>query len=534
MTQPLLLTLDQGTTSSRAALLDSSGRRLHSCSAPLASRYPADGWVEQDGAAIWQSQLQAMADLERALSPEQRRAVAACGIANQRETTLLWRRAGGEPIGPAIVWQDGRTAAICAQWKRQGLEPLLRQRTGLLADPYFSASKIVWQLREHGAAAAAAAGDLAFGTVDSWLLWQLSGGRRHASERSNASRTLLMDLESAHWDGLLCEALEVPQALLPELLPSAADFGVIAAGLPFAGVPITAMLGDQQAATLGQSCLEVGEAKCTYGTGAFLVINTGREIRRSSQGLLSTYGWPDADGRATYCLEGSLMNAGTVIQWLRDGLGVIEQADQVNDLASRAPARGGLMLVPAFTGWGTPHWDPLARGLLIGITRDSDAAQLARASLEGIALAVATLVQLASEAMGTPLAQLAADGGAAAADLLLQAQSDATGLVVRRRADLESTCRGVALLAARQAGLVADLAAWRQVPGEEPASRFQPRLGAAERERWLGRWQEALRRSLAWHSPSPGSSPSPSPASPTEPATPRSASPITSPTAPQS
>ncbi|MEO1003181.1 MAG: glycerol kinase GlpK [Cyanobacteria bacterium J06638_7] len=508
MTQPLLLSLDQGTTSSRAALIDSSGRRLLSCSAPLAGRYPADGWVEQDGAAIWQSQLQAMAALERAISAEQRRAVAACGIANQRETTLLWRRAGGEPIGPAIVWQDGRTAAICAHWKGQGLEPLLRQRTGLLADPYFSASKIVWLLREHGAAAAAAAGELAFGTVDSWLLWQLSGGRRHASEPSNGSRTLLMDLHAARWDGQLCEALGVPQALLPELLPSAADFGAITAGLPFAGVPITAMLGDQQAATLGQSCLRVGEAKCTYGTGAFLVINTGLEIRRSSQGLLSTYGWPDAEGRATYCLEGSLMNAGTVIQWLRDGLGVIERADQVNALASRAAARGGLMLVPAFTGWGTPHWDPLARGLLIGITRDSDAAQLARASLEGIALAVATLVQLASEALGAPLAELAADGGAAAADLLLQAQADATGLVVRRRTDLESTSRGVALLAARQAGQVADLEAWRQVPGEEPPRQFQPQLGAAERQRWLGRWQEALGRSLAWHTPAAASSPS--------------------------
>ncbi len=515
MTTPLLLALDQGTTSSRAAIIDSSGRRLHSCSALLANHYPADGWVEQDGMAIWHSQREAMAALERAISPEQRRAVAACGIANQRETTLLWRRSGGEPIGPAIVWQDGRTAPICAQWKRQGLEPLLRQRTGLLADPYFSASKIVWQLREHGAAAAAAAGELAFGTVDSWLLWQLTAGRRHASERSNASRTLLMDLESGRWDGQLCEALGVPQALLPELLPSAADFGTIAAGLPFAGVPITAMLGDQQAATLGQNCLAVGEAKCTYGTGAFLVINTGREIRRSSQGLLSTYGWPDSDGRATYCLEGSLMNAGTVVQWLRDGLGVIEQADEVNALASRAAARSGLMLVPAFTGWGTPHWDPLARGLLIGITRDTDAAQLARASLEGIALAVATLVQLASEAMAEPLAQLATDGGAAAADLLLQAQADATGLVVRRRADLQSTGRGVALLAARQGGVVADLAAWRQVPGEQPARQFQPQLDTLERERWLGRWQEALRRSLAWHSPavapsSPAASPTPS------------------------
>ncbi len=498
--QPLLLTLDQGTTSSRAAVYSADGRRLLSRSAPLQNSYPADGWVEQHPEAIWQSQLAAMAALEQALTPEQRRAVAACGIANQRETTVLWQRHESTPLGPAIVWQDGRTAPLCQAWKRQGLEPLIRARTGLLADPYFSASKILWLLEHHQASARARAGELAFGTVDSWLLWKLSGGRRHATDRSNASRTLLMDLERGCWDGQLAQAMAIPEPLLPELLPCAHPFGVIEPGLPFAGVPITAMLGDQQAATLGQGCLQPGQAKCTYGTGAFLVINTGSRPRRSELGLLSTYGWTDPAGASTYCLEGSLMNAGAAIQWLRDGLGLIERADQVNGLASGAPARSGLMLVPAFTGWGTPHWDPLARGLLIGITRDTNAALLARASLEGIALAVANLVQLADEALATPLAELAADGGAAAADLLLQAQADATGLPVRRRADLESTGRGVALLAGVQAGVVASLAAWQEGPEDPPAQLFQPAISAAERRQWLERWQEALRRSLAWHS----------------------------------
>ena len=499
MTDPLLLCLDQGTTSSRAALYDASGRRLRSCSAPLQARYPADGWVEQDPAAIWQSQLQAMAALEAAISPEQRRAVAACGITNQRETTLLWRRADGTPQGPAIVWQDGRTAALCAAWKARGLEPLIRNRTGLLADPYFSASKLLWLLRDGDHQAAAASGRLAFGTVDSWLLWQLSLGQRHATDRSNASRTLLMDLRAGCWDAELCEAFGVPMALLPELRPCADAFAVIAPGLPFAGVPITAMLGDQQAATLGQGCLQPGQAKCTLGTGAFLVINSGDQPQLSSHGLLSTYGWSDPAGPVHYCLEGSLMNAGTAIQWLRDGLGLIERADQVQALAERAEPRSGLLLVPAFTGWGTPHWDSAARGLLIGITRDTGAPQLARAALEGIALAVADLVALAAADLAAPLTELALDGGAAACDLLLQSLADATGLPVRRPADLESTGRGVALLAGVQAQLLPDLAAWRQPPAEQPPpDRFLPAISAAERQRWRDRWHKALERSLAW------------------------------------
>lgn len=497
MGSALLLCLDQGTTSSRAALYDTSGRQVARCGAPLECQYPADGWVEQDPRAIWQSQQAAMRELERTITPEQRAAVVACGIANQRETTVLWRRDGGDPLAPAIVWQDGRTAPLCEAWKRAGLEAGIRRSTGLLVDPYFSASKIVWSLREVPAVAtAAAAGQLCFGTVDSWLLFQLCG--RHATDLSNASRTLLMDLERLQWDPELVADLGVPQDALPELLPSRAAFGTIAAGLPFAGVPITAMLGDQQAATLGQDCLVPGEGKCTYGTGAFLVINTGAEIRRSDAGLLSTVGWCDADGRPTYCLEGSLFNAGTVIQWLRDGLHLIERSDQVDALARQCSSSGGVMLVPAFTGWGTPHWDPGARGLLIGLTRDTGPAQIARAALEGIALAVATLVELAEQALGEPLGELAADGGAAAADLLLQAQADATGVTVRRRADLESTSRGVALLAGVQAGILPGLGAWRNDPGGEEPRRFLPMLHPAEREGWRRRWSAAVERSLHW------------------------------------
>jgi len=495
---PLLLALDQGTSSSRAALFDPRGHLIASASAPLAIHYPADGWVEQDPAAIWQSQFQAMAALEKALNPEQRQAVRCCGITNQRETTVLWQRSDGAPCGPALVWQDGRTAALCRQWKQQGLEAEWCQRTGLLLDPYFSASKIRWlMLHEAAANAAAARHDLCFGTVESWLLWHLSGGTRHCSDMSNASRTLLMDLEQRHWVDAFCEQASLPLSALPELVPCRGDFGAIASGLPFAGVPILALLGDQQAATLGQLCLDPGEAKCTYGTGAFLVVNTGSVIRRSHAGLLTTLGWTDADGTPTYCLEGSLFNAGTVVQWLRDGLGIIENAEAINTLAAQVNSSAGVMLVPAFTGWGTPHWDPEARGLLIGLTRDSDRRHIARAALEGIALSVATLVHLAETALGQGLGELAVDGGAAASDPLLQAQADSTGLRVRRPASLESTARGVALLAGVQCGAVSDLRAL-QTQRMEGASVFMPQLDGEQRDRWRQRWDDAVRRSLHW------------------------------------
>ena len=495
---PLLLALDQGTSSSRAALFNAAGQLVASASAPLAIRYPHDGWVEQDPLAIWESQRQAMAQLEAELTPEQRNAVACCGITNQRETTVLWRRSDGEPCGPALVWQDGRTAGLCQSWKQQGLENEWRHRTGLLLDPYFSASKIQWLLSNEAAAKAAAdRGDLCFGTVESWLLWQLSGERLHCSDMSNASRTLLMDLEKRCWVESFCQEVSLPSSALPELVPCRGDFGVISPNLPFAGVPIRALLGDQQAATFGQLCLQPGEAKCTYGTGAFLVVNTGDELRRSDAGLLTTLGWTEADGTPTYCLEGSLFNAGTVVQWLRDGLGIINKAEEINALANSVGSSAGVMLVPAFTGWGTPHWDPSARGLLLGLTRDTQRGHIARAALEGIALSVASLVQLAEQALGQGLGELAVDGGAAASDPLLQAQADSTGLQVRRPATLESTARGVALLAGVEAGVVPDLNALAQ-QRSVGAQLFNPTLEAEARKQWCKRWENAVLRSLHW------------------------------------
>ena len=495
---PLLLALDQGTSSSRAALFNAAGQLVASASAPLAIRYPHDGWVEQDPLAIWESQRQAMAQLEAELTPEQRNAVACCGITNQRETTVLWRRSDGEPCGPALVWQDGRTAGLCQSWKQQGLEHEWRHRTGLLLDPYFSASKIQWLLSNEAAAKTAAdRGDLCFGTVESWLLWQLSGERLHCSDMSNASRTLLMDLEKRCWVESFCKEVSLPSSALPELVPCRGDFGLISPNLPFAGVPIRALLGDQQAATFGQLCLQPGEAKCTYGTGAFLVVNTGDELRRSDAGLLTTLGWTEADGTPTYCLEGSLFNAGTVVQWLRDGLGIINKAEEINALANSVGSSAGVMLVPAFTGWGTPHWDPSARGLLLGLTRDTQRGHIARAALEGIALSVASLVQLAEQALGQGLGELAVDGGAAASDPLLQAQADSTGLQVRRPATLESTARGVALLAGVEAGVVPDLNALAQ-QRSVGAQLFNPTLKAEARKQWCKRWENAVLRSLHW------------------------------------
>lgn len=496
---PLLLALDQGTSSSRAALFNARGDLVASANAPLPIQYPADGWVEQNPLEIWNSQRQALIDLHAALSEDQRSSVVSCGVTNQRETTVLWRRSTGVPCGPALVWQDSRTADVCLRWKQEGLEEHWCSRTGLLLDPYFSASKIRWMLDHHDeASAAAAAGDLCFGTVESWLLWQLTGGSRHGSDVSNASRTLLMDLEQRQWVEGFCDHAGLPMSALPELLPCRGDFGQLAEGLPFAGLPIQALLGDQQAATLGQLCLEPGDAKCTYGTGAFLVINTGSSIRRSDAGLLSTLGWTNAEGIPTYCLEGSLFNAGTVVQWLRDGLGIIDSAQEVNKLAGQVPDSGGVMLVPAFTGWGTPHWDPKARGMMIGLTRDSRRSHIARAALEGIALSVATLVELAESALGHPLGELAVDGGAAASDPLLQAQADSTGLTVRRAANLESTARGVALFAGVQAGVVTDIGDLVRRRGQG-ASLFEPKMDTSHRNAWRSRWNDAVSRSLGWH-----------------------------------
>ncbi len=496
---PLLLALDQGTSSSRAAIFDTAGELIASASAPLEIRYPKNGWVEQDPSAIWISQRDAMQKLEKKLSPEQINAVASCGITNQRETTILWRRSTGKACGPALVWQDGRTTELCSQWKLEGLEKDWKYRTGLLLDPYFSASKIKWLLtNEQEASQAKRENDLCFGTVESWLLWNLTEGKQHCSDMSNASRTLLMDLEEQAWVDSFCEIIDLPKNALPELVPCRGSFGVISKKLPFGGVPIQALLGDQQAATLGQLCLNPGEAKCTYGTGAFLVINTGNKVFRSDAGLLSTLGWTDGEGNPTYCLEGSLFNAGTVVQWLRDGLGLIENAKQINDLAQEVEDSSGVMMVPAFTGWGTPHWDPAARGMIIGLTRDSKKGHIARAALDGIALSVATLVNLGEITLGKHLEELAVDGGAAASDPLLQSQANTTGLKIRRPKNIESTARGVALMAGLQAGILKDLK--DLLPQRESKGDiFVPKIDDYERKKLQARWDNAVKRSLNWN-----------------------------------
>ncbi len=497
--QPLLLALDQGTSSSRAALFTPQGHLVASANAPLAIEYPEDGWVQQDPKEIWASQYNAMKKLEQKISPDQQKCIVTCGITNQRETTILWRRSNGEPCGPAIVWQDGRTAKICSAWKKEGLEEQWRNTTGLLLDPYFSASKIHWLLNNESAAnQALMSHDLCFGTVESWLLWNLTKGEKHCSDMSNASRTLLMDLKERKWMGQFCDTIGLPMVSLPELVPCRGEFGYISHGIPFAGVAIQALLGDQQAATFGQLCLKKGEAKCTYGTGAFLVVNTNDEICLSNSGLLSTLGWTDDKGTPTYCLEGSLFNAGTVVQWLRDGLGIITHAEEINDLAEGVDNSAGVMLVPAFTGWGTPHWDPSARGLLIGLTRNSNKGHIARAGLEGIALSVANLIELAEKSLKQNLGELAVDGGAAASNLLLQAQANSTGLKVRRPRNLESTARGVALLAGIQAGVITNLQEL-VVKRKNDSDLFLPNLDSSKRQHWRSKWDEAVSRSLKWH-----------------------------------
>ena len=497
--QLLILALDQGTSSSKASLFNTRGEIIACSNKSLAIEYPADGWVQQDPKKIWNSMCEAMSNLEKKIGQDMRKMVISCGITNQRETTILWKRSNGEACGPALVWQDCRTADICNRWKNEGLEKEWSDKTGLILDPYFSASKIHWLLKnESSAVDALAIKDLCFGTVETWLLWNLTGGKSYYSDMSNASRTLLMDLENRIWMEKFTEITNFPYDLLPKLVPCRGDFGVIASNLPFAGVKVEALLGDQQAATFGQHCLKKGEAKCTYGTGAFLVINTESQIYKSSSGLLSTLGWTNEKGDPVYCLEGSIFNAGTVIQWLRDGLGIIKKAEEINDLAQKVSSSEGVMLVPAFTGLGAPYWDPKARGVLLGLTRDTKKEHIARASLEGIALSVSTLIDIAEETLNDSLKELAVDGGAAASNPLLQAQSDFCGLTVRRPMNLESTSRGVAILAGLQSKVIPNLHTLT-VNRKQNEKLFVPKITAKKRDLWKKKWTKAINRSLDWY-----------------------------------
>ena len=489
-----LLALDQGTSSSRSVVFDQEGRAVAFAQEELEARFPAPGLVEQDPEAIWDTQLRtARAALARA--GVEAAEVAALGITNQRETTLLWDRATGRPLHPAIVWQDRRTAAACADMRRHGLEPFFAERTGLLLDPYFSGTKLEWLLGHvDGARARAQAGELACGTVDSWLLYRLTGGAVHATDVANAARTLLFNIHRLQWDDDLLAALGIPRALLPEVRPSAAALGATAPALFGRPLPITGAAGDQQAALFGQACLQPGMAKNTYGTGAFLLLHTGVTPVRA-EGLLTSPAWQIGGEPAHYALEAAIFVAGAAVQWLRDGLGIIRRAAEVEALAASVPDSGGVTFVPALTGLGAPHWDPLARGLIVGITRGTTAAHLARATLEGIAFATRDGVEAMRRAAGIPLRELRVDGGAAADDLLLQLQADVLGVPVLRPERTETTAFGAAALAAVGAGLWDEAAVARAWRAER---RFTPQLGEDERERRYAGWQRALALSRGW------------------------------------
>ncbi len=484
---PYLLALDQGTTSSRAVVYDLAGRPLAEARRPLALAYPRPGWVEADPDAIFAGVLEAAREALARAGVEAGE-VLALGLSNQRETTLLWERESGRPLGPAIVWQDRRTAALTDRLKREGVEPEVRARTGLVLDPYFSASKLVWLLSAGDLWQRARRGELAFGTVDAWLLDRLTGA--HRTDATNASRTLLFNLKALRWDRELLDLFGIPDALLPEVRPSLGDFGRTRRELFGAAIPVTAVLGDQQAALFGQAAFAAGMAKATYGTGAFVVQRIPDFAL--AEGTLTTLAWLD-DGGPAYALEGSIFVAGALVQWLVEGLGLAENPAALEALAKSVPDAGGVYLVPALTGLGSPHWDPHARGLVIGLTRGTGRAHLARAALE--AIAYRTRDALEAMAAVAPVARLRVDGGAAKNDLLMQLVADALGVPVERPADPETTVRGAALAAAIGAGRTSreeGLSWWQR------ERAFLPSLAPDRRQARYQGWREAVARAKGW------------------------------------
>jgi len=488
-----LLALDQGTTSSRALLFTLEGEVVGVARRAFRQLYPKPGLVEHDPQEIWESQLWAAQEVLRQAGVEPKEVVA-LGITNQRETTLVWERATGKPLHHAIVWQDRRTAPLCEALRERGLEPLFRERTGLLLDPYFSGTKLVWLLENvPGLREKAERGEALFGTVDTWLLWHLTGGKVHATDPTNASRTLLFNLHALSWDEELLGLLGVPRAMLPEVRPSDGDFGETLPELFGASIPIRGVLGDQQAALFGQAALLPGEGKCTYGTGAFLLLNTGERPVSSQKGLLTTVAW-QAGGRTTYALEGSVFVAGAAIQWLRE-VGLIAESREVEALAASVADAGGVYLVPAFTGLGAPYWDPYARGAILGLTRGTTKAHLARAALEGVAFLVGEVAGAMAEEARLPFPELRVDGGMAENDLFLQIQADLLGVAVARPRVTETTALGAALMAGMGAGAL-DLEGVRRAWNLE--ARFAPGMPEERRQAlWRG-WRRAVARALGF------------------------------------
>ena len=499
-----VLALDQGTTSSRAILFDEEGTSVSAAQRELRQIYPQPGWVEHDPREIWSTQRDVARRAVKKAGIDPRR-IAAIGLTNQRETTVLWDRRSGAPLHNAIVWQDRRTATHCQALKDQGAGEPIRSLTGLVLDPYFSATKLAWMLDQApDLRRRAERGEIAFGTVDSWLAWNLSGGKLHITDPSNASRTMLYDIHRGEWSEELLRIFRVPREVLPQVMPSSHIYGETDAIVPGAKLPIAGIAGDQQAALFGQGCHHAGTAKNTYGTGCFLMLNTGTQAIASKNGLLTTLaaylGEPhrQADTRQ-FALEGSVFTGGAVVQWLRDGLGLIRKSAEVEKLAASVPDSGGVYVVPAFTGLGAPHWDPYARGTILGLTRGSGAGHIARAALESIAFQSAELLRAMQQDAALGLTELRVDGGAAANNLLMQFQADLLGIPVVRPRTLETTALGVAYLAGLATGVWNSLqsinAHWQE------QARFLPSLSRDEAAMRMAEWSRALGRSAGWAEP---------------------------------
>ena len=492
---PYVLALDQGTTSSRAIVFDHAGTIRAAAQREFRQIFPRPGWVEHDAEEIWASQAGVAAEALTNLGIEAGDVVA-IGITNQRETTVVWDRATGEPVYHAIVWQDRRTAGYCDQLRAEGRAPLFKEKTGLVLDAYFSGTKVRWILENvEGVRARAEAGELAFGTIDTWLVWKLTGGARHVTDPSNASRTLLFNILTGHWDDELLAILGVPRSMLPEVCTSSEVYGETTGDLFSSPIPIAGIAGDQQAALFGQVCTQPGMVKNTYGTGCFMLMNTGTEPVVSENNLLTTVAWK-IGGKTEYALEGSIFIAGAVVQWLRDGLGLIESSQEVEALAGQVDDNGGVYLVPAFVGLGAPHWDPYARGAIVGLTRGSTAAHLARAALESIAYQTADVIHAMEADAGISLAELRVDGGATVNNLLMQFQADVLGVPVVRPIVKETTALGAAYLAGLAVGYwdsIDEIGTQWQID-----QTFEPAMDRAEVEALMTRWNKALERAKGW------------------------------------
>jgi len=489
-----ILALDQGTTSSRAILFDKQTNIVAVEQQEFTQYYPKPGWVEHDAEEIWATQLKVAQDVlkNNDIQPDE---IAAVGITNQRETTLVWNRHTGKPIHRAIVWQDRRTAAICDDLKAKGTDQYIRENTGLVTDAYFSGTKVKWILDQvPGAREQAQKGDLLFGTMDTWLVWKLTGGKVHVTDYSNASRTLLYNIRRLEWDAHLLETLDVPAAVLPEVRPSSEVYGQTEPALFGAELPIAGIAGDQQAALFGQACHQTGMAKNTYGTGCFMLMNTGKKVIQSEAGLLTTIAW-GLDGEVHYALEGSVFIAGAAVQWLRDGLKIIDESHDSEYYARKVSSTDGVYVVPAFAGLGAPYWDMYARGAIFGLTRGTTKEHLIRATLESLAYQTKDVLSAMEKDSGVPLSALRVDGGACANDLLMQFQADILGVPVQRPKVIETTALGAAYLAGLASGF------WNKSEISENWQidrTFEPAMSDAERQKLYAGWQKAVKRTMGW------------------------------------